>query len=140
MRESGEAAIGSYSSVDYFTMVDAQAKDVDLQFYYPERTNYYIDAFCIPSCCQSKELAELFINFMLSEEAGIANAEYTYYATPNALVYENDEYIDYMEDAYDVIYPETENFAEVYNENAYHNLSPELLSYMNELWEDVKIN
>ncbi len=140
MMESGEAAIGSYYAGDYFTMVDAQAKDVDLQFYYPERTNYYIDAFCIPSCCQSKELAELFINFMLSEEAGIANAEYTYYATPNALVYENDEYIDYMEDAYDVIYPETENFAEVYNENAYHNLSPELLSYMNELWEDVKIN
>jgi len=49
MMESGEAAIGSYYAGDYFTMVDAQADDVDLQFYYPERCNYFVDAMCIPS-------------------------------------------------------------------------------------------
>ena len=43
MMESGEASIGAYYAGDYFTMKDAQAEDVDLQFYYPENTNYYID-------------------------------------------------------------------------------------------------
>ena len=32
MMESGEAAIGAYYAGDYFTMADAQAEDVDLQF------------------------------------------------------------------------------------------------------------
>lgn len=55
--ESGEAAIGAYYAGDYFTMVDAQADNVDLQFYYPEPTNYFVDAMCIPSCCANQELA-----------------------------------------------------------------------------------
>jgi spermidine/putrescine transport system substrate-binding protein len=141
MMEAGEAAIGAYYAGDYFTMKDAQASHVDLQFYYPERTNYYIDAMCIPSCCQNKELAEIFINFMLSEEAAIANAEYTYYASPNSLVYENAGYIEDMgEEAIAVLYPPMENFAEVYNKASYHNLSRDLLDYINSLWEQYKIN
>ncbi|MBR5157691.1 MAG: ABC transporter substrate-binding protein [Clostridia bacterium] len=141
MMESGEAAIGAYYAGDYFTMKNAQAEDVDLKFYYPERTNCYIDAMCIPTCCQNKELAEIFINFMLSEEAAIANAEYTYYASPNKLVYENDSYIEYMgEEAMSVLYQNTENFAEQYNKYAYRNLSKDTLDYINTLWETVKIN
>ena len=89
MMESGEAAIAAYYAGDYFTMVDAQADNVDLQFYYPDATNYFIDAMCIPSCCQNKELAEIFINYMLSPEPAIANAEFIYYASPNSLVYED---------------------------------------------------
>ena len=82
MMESGEAAIGAYYAGDYFTMLDAQADTVDLRFYYPDPTNYYVDAMCIPKCCQNQELAEAFINFMLSRDAAVANAEYTYYASP----------------------------------------------------------
>ena len=37
MMESGEAAIAAYYAGDYFTMVDAQADNVDLQFYSPRR-------------------------------------------------------------------------------------------------------
>ena len=96
MMESGEAAIAAYYAGDYFTMVDAQADNVDLQFYYPDATNYFIDAMCIPSCCQNKELAEIFINYMLSPEPAIANAEYIYYASPNSLVYEDEGYIEEM--------------------------------------------
>ena len=59
MMESGEAAVATYYAGDYFTMLDAQADNVDLRFYVPERTNYFIDAMCIPSCCQQKELADL---------------------------------------------------------------------------------
>ncbi|MBR6728539.1 MAG: spermidine/putrescine ABC transporter substrate-binding protein, partial [Clostridia bacterium] len=141
MMESGEAAIGAYYAGDYFTMAEAQAEDVDLKFYYPECTNFYVDAMCIPTCCQNKELAEIFINYMLSEEPAIANAEYTYYASPNRLVYENAGYIEEMgEEAMAILYPGIEDFASRYNENAYRNLSPELLDYMNTLWETVKIN
>ncbi len=141
MMESGEASVGAYYAGDYFTMRDAQAEDVDLQFYYPERTNFYVDAMCIPSCAQNKELAEIFINFMLSEEAAVANAEYTCYASPNALVVNSETYHEDMgEDAIAVLYPDLENFAESYNASAYRNLDKEMLSYVNTLWETIKIN
>ena len=141
MMESGEAAVGAYYAGDYFTMVDAQSENVDLQFYYPENTNFYVDAMCIPSCAQNKELAEIFINYMLSEEPAIANAEYTYYASPNSVVYTNEGYIDDMgEDVMAVLYPELGSFAEQYNQLAYKSLDNETLNYLNTLWENVKIN
>ena len=141
LMESGEASIGAYYAGDYFTMADNQAGDVDLQFYYPERTNFYIDAMCIPKGSQNKELAEIFINYMLSEEPAIANAEYTYYASPNRIVYENETYLEDMgEDVIEVLYPEIENFSKLYNTYAYRNLGTEMLDYINTLWETVKIN
>ena len=121
MMESGEAAIGAYYAGDYFTMIDAQADGVDLQFYYPERTNYFIDAMCVPSCCQNKELAEIFINYMLSPEPAIANAEYIYYACPNKAVFTDEDYIEEMgEEAMEILYPSG--------------------NYVNTLWESLKIN
>lgn len=141
MMESGEAAVGAYYAGDYFTMMDAQSDNVDLQFYYPENTNFYVDAMCIPSCAQNKDLAEIFINYMLSEEAAVANAEYTYYASPNSIVYTNDGYIEEMgEDVMAVLYPELGSFAEEYNKLAYKNLDSDTLGYLNTLWENIKIN
>ena len=141
LMESGEAAIGAYYAGDYFTMLDAQADNVDLRFYYPDPTNYYVDAMCIPSCCQNKELAEIFINFMLSRDAAVANAEYTYYASPNRIVYEDEAYIEEMgEEAMEILYPGTEDFSADYNRYAYRNLPQEMLDYMNTLWENVKVN
>ena len=141
MMESGEAAVGAYYAGDYFTMVDAQSENVDLQFYYPENTNFYVDAMCIPSCAQNKELAEIFINFMLSEEPAVANAEYTYYASPNSIVYTNDGYIEEMGgEVMEILYPELDSFAESYNKLAYKNLDSDTLNYLNTLWENVKIN
>lgn len=141
MMESGESSIGAYYAGDYFTMVDAQAETVDLQFYYPDPTNFYIDAMCIPSCCQNKELAEIFINFMLSRDAAVANAEYTYYATPNDLVYNDPEYLDDLgEETIAILYPEMEDFSAQYNKYAYRNLSSDMLDYINSLWENVKVN
>ena len=141
MMESGEAAIGSYYAGDYFTMRDAQAPNVDLKFYYPDPTNFFIDAMCIPTCAQNKELAEIFINFMLSKEAAVANAEYINYASPNSLVYEDEGYIEDMgEDAIEILYPELGNFSELYNKYAYRSLDTHMLDYLNTLWENVKIN
>ena len=139
--ESGEADIGAYYAGDYFTMADAQADNVDLQFYYPPVTNYFFDSMCIPSCAQHKELAEIFINYMLSEEPAIANAEYVCYASPNSLVYQNEDYAEEMgEDAVEILYPPMDAFAERYNTYAYQNLPDDILAYMNDLWESLKIN
>ena len=141
MMESGEAAIGVYYAGDYFTMLDAQADGVDLRFYYPETTNYFVDAMCIPSCCQEKELAERFINYMLSPEPAIANAEYIYYACPNSAVYTDEDYIDEMgEEAMEILYPEIGDFSALYNRYAYRSLDEATLDYVNSLWESLKIN
>ena len=140
MMESGEAAIAAYYAGDYFTMVDAQADNVDLQFYYPDATNYFIDAMCIPSCCQNKELAEIFINYMLSPEPAIANAEYIYYASPNSLVYEDEGYIEEMgEDTMAILYPDID-FNAMYGAYTYRSLDADMLDYVNTLWETLKIN
>ena len=141
MMASGEAAVAAYYAGDYFTMVDSQADTVDLQFYYPPRTNYFVDAMCIPTCCQNQELAEIFINFMLSREAAIANAEYIWYACPNSLVVEDEQYIEDMgKEAMEILYPELESFREAYNAYAYRNLDAGTLSYINSLWERIKLN
>lgn len=141
MLESGEAAIGVYYAGDYFTMVDAQAENVDLCFYYPEPTNYFVDAMCIPKCCQDKDLAEIFINYMLSEEPAIANAEFTYYASPNSLVYDNEGYReDLGDETLEILYPGIDEFRDQYNVYAYRNLSSELLGKINSLWESLKIS
>ena len=141
MMESGEAAVGVYYAGDYFTMLDAQAEGVDLRFYYPETTNYFVDAMCIPSCCQEKELAEIFINYMLSPEPAIANAEYIYYACPNSVVYTDADYIDEMgEEAMEILYPEIDDFSALYNQYAYRSLDEETLDFVNSLWESLKIN
>ena len=141
LMESGEAAIGVYYAGDYFLMRDNQAKNVDLQFYYPEPTNYFIDAMCIPKSCKNKELAEAFINYMLSEEPAVANAITISYAAPNKVVYNSEEYIDAMgKDVVEILYPDFENFAELYNKYAFRDLDTETLDYINTLWEKIKIN
>lgn len=141
MMESGEAAIAAYYAGDYFTMLDSESEDVDLQFYYPEETNYFFDSMCIPSCCRDKELAEIFINFMLSPEVAIANAEYIYYASPNSAVFTDPGYIDDLgEEAMSILYPPLDNFSELYNRYAYRSLDSDTLAYVNSLWETLKIN
>lgn len=139
--ESGEAAVCAYYNGDYFLMKESQAENVNLQFYYPEPTNYFVDAMCIPTTCQNRELAETFINFMLREDVAVANAEYIFYSAPHTLVPANEEYREYVgEDAMEVLYPEFEDFVAEYNKNAFRNLPTETLDHMNTLWEGIKIN
>ncbi len=141
MMESGEAAIGAYYAGDYLTMIENQADNVDLQFYYPENTNLFVDAMCIPACTQNKALAEEYINFMLSEEAAIANAEYICYASPHSVVYNSETYIEDMgKEAIEILYPENFNFHEAYDANCYKDLDAETKKLLNSLWEELKIS
>lgn len=134
---SGSAAVAPYYAGDFLTMYEGNNK---LAFYYPkEGTNIFVDAMCIPASSKNKQIAERYINFMLSEEIAIANAEYTYYATPNTLVTSSPEYIEYIssvhEDAMDILYSGTEGGMTSF----YKNLRPEKLELLNSLWEELKI-
>ena len=72
--KNGSAAVAPYYAGDFLTMRDSNE---NLCFYYPkEGTNVFVDAMCVPACARNKELAEEYINFMLTDEIGIANAEY----------------------------------------------------------------
>ncbi|MBQ2805979.1 MAG: spermidine/putrescine ABC transporter substrate-binding protein, partial [Clostridia bacterium] len=142
--ESGEASVSAYYAGDYLCMVE---NNEDLAFFYPTDadgnyvTNLFVDAYCIPKGAANKDLAEIYINYMLSEEPAIANAEYIYYASPNSAVYESDVYIEDMgEEAMEILYPEGFSFAENYNKMSYHNLDADTLSLVNALWEELKIS
>ena len=151
------AAIAPYFVGDFLTMAESQE---NLGFYYPkEGVNYFVDAMCIPISTKHPSIAQEYINFMLSPEAAIANAEYLGYASPHTLVVNDPEYIAYMEDfayegpngesAYDLLYnrlPEDVNagynslFPESDDPACYHSFTPEIQSRVNTLWEDLKIS
>ncbi len=115
--ESESAVIAPYFAGDYVTMA---WENSNLRFYYPEEgTNIFVDAMCIPKSSKNIDAAKEYINFMLSEEPAINNAEYIGYASPNKLVYENEDYkasmsepfvddnekpIPGMATAYDILY------------------------------------
>jgi spermidine/putrescine transport system substrate-binding protein len=160
MMESGDAAIAAYYAGDCITMMENSSSNVSLDFFYPRddegniSTNLFMDAMCIPTCAKNKDIAEAYINFMLSTDLVIngepcdvarANAEYIYYATPNAAVYENPEYQESLGmgdeecDYYAMLYPEGFDFAASYEQFAYANLDPELLAYISDLWLDLKL-
>ncbi len=129
--ENGSAAIAAYYAGDYLTMLDSNEA---LGFYYPkEGTNFYVDAMCVPTSSKNPEIAERYIDFMLTKEAAVANAEYTYYASPNRLVVEDSTYQDNLADAYDILYP-----TESVPKSPYENLSDEKLVLLNSLWEELK--
>lgn len=136
--KNGSAAIAPYYAGDYLTMYD---DNENLKFYFPkEGTNVFIDSICIPKCTRNKELAEKYINFMLSDEIAAANAEYIAYSCPHTNVVENEEYIEYMtdwnEDAMDILYPTDLGIKTTY----FENLDAETLELQNSLWETLKID
>ena len=154
--EGGSAAIAAYYAGDFLTMYE---NNPDLEFFYPEGgTNLYVDAMCIPKESQNKLAAERYIDFMLMVDEdfdegffdymeakgvdfyspAVANAEYTYYATPNAKVVDDEGYRASMtsikDDAFDKMYDEDALMTATY----YQNLTPEKLKLINELWEELK--
>lgn len=134
--KNGSAAIAPYYVGDFLAMYE---DNDSLAVTYPEsQTNIFVDAMCVPKCARNKTLAESYINFCLTEQISVANAEMVYYASPNTLVKDNEDYIEYMSevhpDAIEILYP-----VDGINASYYQNLSPEMLEYMNSLWEELKI-
>lgn len=140
--KGSSAAIAPYYAGDYFTMY---GDNEDLSFYHPEEgTNVFVDVMCVPKNAGHKDLAIEYINFMQSEEIAVANAEYICYASPNTLVRESEEYIEYMteeihEDAMEILYGVLEDEEYLDKMQYYYALPDKTLALMNDLWEELKL-
>lgn len=125
-----EAWIAPYYAGDYLMMAD---ENENLEFYFPEEGfNLFIDAMCIPDCCQNKEGAEAYINFLCSPEISGENLEYLGYSTPSTA---SKEYMDESVTASEIAYPSEEILA---LGQVFSHLSVETNQLMDSLWLGVK--
>jgi len=129
--ENEEAWIGAYYAGDCMLMME---NNENLAFYLPEHQgfNLFTDAMCIPTCCQEKEAAELFINFLCDPEISGANMDYICYGSPIT------EARDYMEEyiaTSDVVYPSEEILAQG---TSYKFLPEEITRYVESLFMQVR--
>lgn len=130
--EAGNAALAPYYAGDYLTMLEVNP---DLGFVYPkEGTNIFCDSVCVPASCGNYEAAMLYIDFLLETPVALANAEIIRYASPNVTVIDND---DYSLKGNEIIYP-----PESTKQNAqyFHNLDPDTLKLINDLWSQLKLS
>jgi len=148
--KGASAYIAPYFAGDFLTMA---ADNEDLRFYYPkEGTNYFVDAFCIPKTSKNPDLAHEYINYMISEEAAIANALYIGYASPNRAVVESEYYKEMLDynystdniDAWEILYGKTKDEAnEGYSfnpayEDYYKDDTIDVQTHVTALWESLK--
>ncbi len=129
--ENEEAYIGTYYAGDCMMMME---NNPDLRFYLPQDQgfNLFIDSMCIPTCCQEKEAAELFINFLCDPEISGANMDYICYGSPIS------EARDFMDEALansEVVYPSQEVQA---NGSSYSYLPEEISRYVESLFMQVR--
>ncbi len=128
--QNEEAYIAAYYAGDCMLMME---ENENLAFYLPEEQgfNLFTDAMCIPDCCQEKEAAERFINFMCDPEISGANMDYICYASP---ISEAKEYMeDYLAES-EIVYPSTEV---LHNGTSYAYLSEDISRYVEGLYQQA---
>ncbi len=126
-----EAWIAPYYAGDSMLMMD---ENENLAFYLPQEQgfNLFTDAMCIPTCCQEKEAAELFINFLTDPEISGANMDYICYASPVS------QAKDYMEEylaTSEVVYPDADVLAKG---TAFNFLPEEVSRSMDQMYMEVR--
>ena len=129
--ENEEAWIAPYYAGDCLTMIE---NNPNLSFCLPadQGFNMFIDAMCIPTCCQEKEAAELFINFMCNPEISAANLDYIGYGTPISAA---KEYLDEETVNSPITYPSAETLA---NATSFAYLPEEISRYVEGLFMEVR--
>ena len=102
LMENEVAWIAPYYAGDCMAMMQ---NNENLAFYLPvdQGFNLFIDSMCIPTCCQEKDAAELFINFMCDPEISGANMDYIWYGSPISAAR---EYMDPELAQSTVVYPD----------------------------------
>ena len=133
LMENEEAWIAPYYAGDYLVMAE---ENENLAFYLPEDQgfNRFVDAMCIPTCCQEKEAAELFINFVCDPEIAAANMEWIAYSTPISAAR---DYMDPEMANNPVSYPSAEVLA---NGTSYDYLPAYISRYVESLFLEVRIS
>ena len=129
--ENEEAWIAPYYAGDYLTMVE---ENPDLAFYRPTAQGYnmFIDAMCIPTCCQEKAAAEAFINFLCSPEISSANMAFLGYSVPSTAA---KELMDPEIANSDVAYPDADTLS---TGTSFNYLPEETSRYMESLFMEVR--
>ena len=129
--ENEEAWIAPYYAGDSMLMME---ENENLDFYLPvdQGYNLFIDAMCIPACCQEKEAAELFIDFLCDPEISGANMDYICYASP---ISEAKAYMEEYLAESEVIYPDPEVLQ---SGSAYQFLPGEISRYVENLFMGVR--
>ena len=129
--ENEEAYIGVYYAGDCMAMM---ANNENLRFYLPQDQgfNLFIDAMCIPTCCEEKDAAELFINFLCDPEISGANMDYIYYGSP---ISEARNYMDPELAESPVVYPDDSILG---NGSSYAFLPEEISRYVEGLFMKVR--
>lgn len=126
-----EALLAPYYAGDAVTLMSEYDH---LGFAVPKSgTNRFVDAVCIPKDSKNRELAHMYINFLLEPEISLANSEFIGYSTPNKKAFEllpeeikNDG----------ISYPSDEYLNE--KTTVFNNLSDEANKLMQDLWIEVK--
>ena len=127
--EGGEAAIAPYYVGDAVTMM---SENPDLAFAVPkEGTNYFVDAMVIPTGCENKEAAEMFINFMCEPVVSAANVTYIGYATPISAA---KELLDIDEEVENMVYVDDEVLAKT---EVFKHLPDKTNTLIDELWTEI---
>ncbi len=131
LMENEVAWIAPYYAGDCMAMMQ---NNENLAFYLPvdQGFNFFIDAMCIPTCCQEKDAAEKFINFMCDPYISGSNMDYIWYGSP---VSEAKAYMDPVLAESEVVYPE----ASVLEKGTGFAFLPEDISrYMESLFMNVR--
>ena len=142
--EGGNAAIAAYYAGDYLSMVDNQADGVDLRFVLPkEGANWFVDAMCLLKDAPHPEEAHMWINFIASTDANLANMDYIWYASPNRVALE--QYPAYYEEQYgEALDPEAYAVmapprSELDRCEMYVVLPPKTRALYNDLWVELGV-
>ena len=79
--EGGNAAIATYYAGDYISM---RENNEDLAFVIPEEgSNWFVDAMCMLKGAPHQREAHMWMDFIASTDANLANMHYIGYASPN---------------------------------------------------------
>ena len=131
LMENEVAWIAPYYAGDCMAMMQSNE---NLAFYLPENQgfNLFIDSMCIPTLCQEKEAAELFINFMCQPEISGANMDYIWYGSPISAA---KEFMDEELATSNVVYPDQKVLE---NGTSFAFLPEDISRYMENLFMQVR--
>lgn len=140
--EGGNAAIATYYAGDYISM---RENNEDLAFVIPEEgSNWFVDAMCMLKGAPHQREAHMWMDFIASTDANLANMHYIGYASPNREALERypDYYLEQEGEELDpeifeimVTPPETLERCE-----AYLNLPGETLTLYKNLWTQLGVD
>ena len=136
------AAIATYYAGDYISM---RENNEDLAFVIPEEgSNWFVDAMCMLKGAPHQREAHMWMDFIASTDANLANMHYIGYASPNREALERypDYYLEQEGEELDpeifeimVTPPETLERCE-----AYLNLPGETLTLYKNLWTQLGVD